>query len=132
MRAAQSAAFGGTDPYSGYNGDEDQGQMGSLSALMAIGLFQFDGGSSIDPRYDITAPVFDKVTIQLSSKYYSGKEFTITTKNQSPENVYIQSATWNGQPLNTCWLSHEDLVKGGVLELDLGPEPNKQWGTGNK
>ena len=132
VRAAQSAAFGGTDPYSGYNGDEDQGQMGSLSALMAIGLFQFDGGSGLDPRYDITAPVFDKVTIQLSSEYYSGKEFTILTKNQSPENVYIQSAMWNGQPLNTCWLSHKDLVQGGVLELDLGPEPNKEWGIGEE
>lgn len=129
VRAVQDAAFGGTDPYSGYNGDEDQGQMGSLSALMAIGLFQFDGGSGVDPRYDITAPVFDKVTIQLSSKYYSGNEFTITTKNQKPENVYIQSATFNGQPYGNCWLSHQDLVQGGTLELTLGPEPNKNWGV---
>lgn len=128
VRAVQDAAFGGTDPFSGYNGDEDQGQMGSLSALMAIGLFQFDGGSGVDPRYDITAPVFDKVTIRLSPKYYSGKEFTITTRNQSPENVYIQSATLNGQPHETCWLSHKDLVKGGTLELILGPEPNREWG----
>lgn len=132
VRAVQSAAFGGTDPYSGYNGDEDQGQMGSLSALMALGLFQFDGGSGIEPRYDITAPVFDKVTIQLSSKYYGGKTFTIIAKNQQPENVYIQSATWNGQPLETCWLSHKDLVQGGLLELDLGPEPNKEWGIGSE
>ena len=132
VRAVQDAAFGGTDPFSGYNGDEDQGQMGSLSALMAIGLFQFDGGSGMDPRYDITAPVFDKVTIRLSSDYYSGNEFTILTKNQHPDNVYIQSATFNGQPFETCWISHKDLVKGGVLELTVGPEPNKQWGTGKK
>ena len=130
VRAVQSAAFGGTDPYSGYNGDEDQGQMGALSALMAIGLFQFDGGSGLEPRYDITAPVFDKVTIQLSCEYYSGKTVTITTRNQAEGNVYIQSAKWNGKPLNTCWLAHKDLVQGGVLELTLGPKPNKQWGIG--
>ena len=129
VRAVQDAAFGGTDPFSGYNGDEDQGQMGSLSALMAIGLFQFDGGSGMDPRYDITAPVFDKVTIELSSEYYSGKEFTILTKNQDPENVYIQSATLNGTPHETCWISHAELVQGGELELTVGPKPNKQWGT---
>jgi len=130
VRAVQSAAYSGTDPRSGYNGDEDQGQMGAVSALMSIGLFQFDGGSGINPRYDITAPIFDKVTIQLSSKYYSGKTFTILTKNQKAENIYIQSAKWNGKPLNTCWLSHADLVQGGVLELDLGPNPNKNWGIG--
>ena len=85
------------DPYNGYNGDEDQGQMGAISALMAIGLFQFDGGSGLEPRYDITAPVFDKVTIQLSPEYYDGNTFTIIAENQEPENVYIQSAKWNGQ-----------------------------------
>ncbi|SMP73948.1 alpha-1,2-mannosidase, putative [Neorhodopirellula lusitana] len=128
VRAVQKATFSGSDPYSGYNGDEDQGQMGALSALMAIGLFQFDGGSGIDPKYDITAPIFDKVTLQLSSKYYGGSTVTIVTKNQAPDNVYIQSATWNGEPLNTCWISHNDLVQGGVLELTLGNEPNKSWG----
>ncbi|MCU0858611.1 MAG: GH92 family glycosyl hydrolase, partial [Pontiellaceae bacterium] len=130
VRAVQSANFSGTDPYSGYNGDEDQGQMGALSALMAIGLFQFDGGSGPDPRYDITAPVFDQVTLHLSPEYYGGKTVTIIARNQSPENVYIQSAAWNGQPCTVCWLSHKDLVQGGVLELDLGPTPNEAWGTG--
>ncbi|MBM4152263.1 MAG: glycoside hydrolase family 92 protein [Kiritimatiellaceae bacterium] len=128
VRAVQSANFSGIDPYSGYNGDEDQGQMGALSALMAIGLFQFDGGSGPDSRYDITAPVFDRVTIQLSPEYYSGKTFTIVARNQSPENVYIQSATWNGRPHTTCWLAHQELVQGGVLELQLGPTPNEAWG----
>ncbi len=96
--------------------------------LMAMGLFQFDGGSGVDPRYDITAPVFDKVTIRLSPKYYGGKTFTLVTKNQQADHVYIQSATWNGQPLRTCWLAHSDLIQGGTLELTLGAKPNKAWG----
>ncbi|TWT67395.1 GH92 family glycosyl hydrolase [Allorhodopirellula solitaria] len=130
VRAVQDAAFGGTDPYSGYNGDEDQGQMGSVSALMAMGLFQFDGGSGLDSSYDITAPVFDKVEIQLSEEYYGGNVLTIIAKNQAPENVYIQSATWDGKPLHSSLLPHSELIAGGVLELSLGPQPNKQWGTG--
>jgi len=131
VRAVQRDTFGGTDPYSGYNGDEDQGQMGALSALMTIGLFQFDGGSGLDSQYDITAPVFDKVTLALNPKYYPGKTFTIIAQNQAPENIYIQSARWNGRLLGTCWLAHQDLIQGGVLELDLGAEPNKQWGRSN-
>ena len=53
----------------------------------------------------------------------------MTTKNQGPKNVYIQSATWNGNPLNTCWLAHKNLVAGGTLELTLGAQPNKNWGV---
>lgn len=128
VRAVQQATFSGTDPNSGYNGDEDQGQMGALSALLSIGLFQFDGGSGLDSRYDITAPIFDKVVIQLSPEYFGGNSLTILAKNQAPENVYIQSATWNDKPLTTCWLAHAEITEGGTLELVLGSEPNEEWG----
>lgn len=129
VRAVLDAAFSGTDPYSGYNGDEDQGQMGAVSALMAMGLFQFDGGSGVNPQYEITAPVFDQVTIRLSPEYYGGNVFTIIANNQSEKNIYIQSATWKGEALNTCRLPHKELVKGGCLELNLGPVPNVEWGV---
>lgn len=129
VRAVQKQTFSGADPYNGYNGDEDQGQMGALSALMAMGLFQFDGGSGTHPEYDITAPVFDKVTIHLSDTYYNGNTFTIKTKNQGTDNVYIQSAKWNGKRYHSSLLPHDELVKGGVLELKLGSKPNKKWGV---
>jgi len=128
-RAVQEKVFAGTGPYAGYNGDEDQGQMGALSALLAMGLFQFDGGSSPDSAYDLTAPIFDDVTIHLSPEYYGGNTFRIVTRNNAPDHVYIQSATWNGEPLNRSLLPHSELVKGGTLILQLGPEPNKNWGT---
>lgn len=127
-RAVLAGVYSGTDPYHGYNGDEDQGQMGAVSALLALGLFQFDGGSGVNPQYDITAPVFDKVEIQLSAKYYGGKKLTIITKNQRPENVYIRSATWNGTPWNSSLLPHATLVQGGTLVLELDSEPHPEWG----
>jgi len=111
----------------GYPGDEDQGQMGSWYVMGAIGLFQMDGGASTKPVYEIASPLFEKTTIRLDDKYYSGKEFVILAKNTSKTNKYIQSATLNGKALNNFWIYHSELVKGGELVLEMGPEPNKDW-----
>ncbi len=75
---------------SGYGGDEDQEQAGGLAAMMAIGLFQMRG-AAIDPVYEITSPVFDKLTIALDDKYYPGKHFEISTENNTAANTYVQS-----------------------------------------
>lgn len=128
VRRIKRDVFGDITPYGGYNGDEDQGQMGALGVLMAIGLFDVQGGASVDPQYEITSPVFDEIAIQLDRNYYSGKKFVIRVRNNVPENMYIQSATLNGQPWNSFHFPHSEFVKGGVLELVLGPQPNKEWG----
>jgi predicted alpha-1,2-mannosidase len=122
-------AYSDITPYGGYYDDEDQGQMGALGVLMAIGLFEVDGGAAAEPTYEISSPIFDKVVIALNPTYYPGKTFTIITKNNSPDNMYIQAVKLNGKPLNTFYFSHSDFIKGGVLEIDLGAEPNKQWGN---
>jgi putative alpha-1,2-mannosidase len=129
VRAVSREAYGGTNPNIGYGGhDEDQGQMGGVSALMKIGLFSLRGTSSKDPVYEITTPEFDSVTIHLDPRYYPGKSFRIITHNNTPENLYIQSAQLNGKALHDCWFYHRDFAKGGTLELVLGPEPNPSWG----
>ncbi len=117
----------GTGPLDGYPGDEDQGQMGAWYVMSAMGLFQMDGGTGINPAYEIASPLFEKITIRLDPVYYPGKEFVIHSKNFSPENRYIQSATLNGKSLNKFWFSHAELVRGGKLVLEMGPEPNRQW-----
>ncbi|SMC78585.1 GH92 family glycosyl hydrolase [Pedobacter nyackensis] len=123
--------YGDTTPYGGYNGDEDQGQIGSLSVLMAMGLFDVEGGASVNPHYQITSPIFDKIVIQLDERYYPGKSFVIKTINNKPSSIYIQSAKLNGIPLNDFRFQHSTLAKGGVLEIKLGDTPNKNWGIGN-
>ncbi|MHC4906280.1 MAG: glycoside hydrolase domain-containing protein [Planctomycetota bacterium] len=129
VRRVSRQAYGGTNPNIGYGGhDDDQGQMGGVSALMKIGLFSLRGTSSKDPIYEITAPEFDEITITLDPEYYPGKTFTIKTYENSDENCYIQRAKLNGQPLDNCWFYHKDFAKGGLLELWLGPKPNKNWG----
>ncbi|QGY42566.1 glycoside hydrolase family 92 protein [Maribellus comscasis] len=116
-------------PYGGYKGDEDQGQMGALGVLMAIGLFEMDGGASANPIYEITSPIFKKIIIHLDSNYYPGKDFIIDTENNSDRNIYIQNAILNGKAWNKYWFSHEDFKNGGFLKLTLGSKPNKKWGV---
>ncbi|MBU3023796.1 GH92 family glycosyl hydrolase [Aestuariibacter sp. A3R04] len=110
-------------PEFGFNGDEDQGLMGSLSVLMKIGLFQIDGGASINPVYQIGSPIFDRIDIALSDDYYSGEHFVIETVNNSDENRYIQKAWLNGKPLDRFYLTHEEITSGGTLRLEMGPQP---------
>ena len=119
----------GTDPVNGYHGDEDQGQMGAWYVMSAMGLFQMDGGSSVEPVYEISSPIFEKITIQLDQNYYKGKEFIIEARNSSSKNRYIQSTTLNGKELSKFWFKHSELVKGGKLVLVMGPEPNKEWAS---
>jgi predicted alpha-1,2-mannosidase len=129
VRKVKERAYGGTTPDLGYGGhDEDQGQMGSVSVLMAMGLFSLQGNESIVPTYDITSPIFDKITIQLDSKYYTGKQFVITTYNNTAENTYIQSASLNGKAQQRFWFTHKEYARGGKLEIWLGNKPNESWG----
>ena len=95
---------------------------------MSIGLFNIIGTESQTPYYEITAPVFDKVTIKLDNNYYKGKEFVIKTYNNSKENCYIQEVKLNGEKLNNFWFYHDDFANGGELEIWLGDQPNKTWG----
>jgi putative alpha-1,2-mannosidase len=99
--------------------------MSAWFVLAASGIHQACPG---DPRYEIFSPLFDKVTMRLNPRYAKGKSFTIVARNNSPENIYIQSATLNGQPLNRCWISYQEITAGGTLELVLGPKPNPGWG----
>jgi putative alpha-1,2-mannosidase len=103
----------------GYSGDEDQGLMGSLNVLLKIGLFQMNGGTEENPEYQIGSPIFDKITIHLNPKYYSGKSFVIKANNNSAENVYVGKKTLNAMPLNTFSISQSEITNGGELILEM-------------
>jgi putative alpha-1,2-mannosidase len=129
VRRVKEQAYGGVTPDLGYGGhDEDQGQMGGVSALMAIGLFSLTGNEEATPTYDITSPIFDTITIQLNNRYYKGKQFVIRTHNNSAANCYIQRATLNGAVQQKVSFPHAAFANGGELEIWLGDQPNKNWG----
>lgn len=112
----------------GLVGNEDVGQMSAWYVLAASGIHPVAAGNT---RYEITSPVFRKINFRLDEKYATGKTFTIVAKNNSPKNIYIQSAKLNGKPYPYCFINHTDLMNGGVLELKMGSKPNKKWGSSN-
>jgi predicted alpha-1,2-mannosidase len=119
-------------PYTGWIGEEDEGQLSAHFVLLAMGLFEMDGGCAVRPYYDLSGPLFKQVILHLDPAYYPGGTFTIEARGNSEKNLYIQSATLNGRPLNEARLLHDDLVKGGKLVLRMGPAPNERWGQGKE
>lgn len=103
--------------------------MGSLSALMAIGLFEVTDGGHENPVYDITSPVFDEITIDLHEDYYEGDKFRIVTHCNSAANQYIRKDALDGERLDNAFFRHDEFADGGTLELWMGDKPNKNWGT---
>ena len=72
----------------------------------------------------ITSPVFEKANIFLDQRYATGKTFAIVAKNNSDQNIYIQSIKLNGQSLDRFWITHQEIIAGGILEMEMGPTPN--------
>ena len=62
--------------------------------------------------------MFKRVTIDTGAK-----PFIISAKNQSPDNLYVQSLTWNGQPFSGTEISYENMMEGGTLEFTMGSKP---------
>jgi predicted alpha-1,2-mannosidase len=109
----------------GLSGNEDCGQMSAWLVSSALGLYPVTPGSN---TWIAGSPWFDKAIVKLEN----GNTFTITANNQSPDNIYVQSATLNGSPQRKSWLSHEDIMKGGEWVVELGPEPGTQFGVGEE
>ena len=108
----------------GIVGNEDVGQMSAWYILASVGLHPECPGST---RYEILSPVFAKSEMKVV-KDKMQKTFTVVAKNNSPQNIYIQSAKLNGKPYEHCYLDYADIVAGGTLELVMGAEPNTNWG----
>jgi predicted alpha-1,2-mannosidase len=105
----------------GIPGDEDGGGMSAFVVFTSMGLYPVTPGL---PYYTITSPVFTRTTIHLQN----GKSFSVLAPGASRERKYIHGAKLNGQSLDTPFISHETIMQGGTLELDLGELPSKTWG----
>ena len=110
----------------GLCGNDDVGQMSAWYVLSALGLHPVSPVAGI---YLIGSPLFTRAALRLDPKYHRGKSFVVAAGNNSAQNIYIQSATLNGQPLTRAWLRHAEITDGGTLDLVMGPTPNKSWGA---
>ena len=121
--------FYGTDGIHGYGygQDEDQGQLGAWYVISSIGLFDVAGLANEQAKFALGSPQFDKITIRLNPKYYTGDHFIIETKNNSSTNRYVQQYVLNGETLHVPEIPFQTVVKGGKLEVEMGSEPKDQY-----
>lgn len=106
----------------GYPGDEDNGQSSAWYVFSALGFYPVTPAVG---QYAIGSPLFRNVRLTLPN----GKALEIEAENNSAENVYIQSVTFNGRPYERTWLDRRALQEGGMLRFVMGPQPNKAWGA---
>ena len=105
----------------GIPGDEDGGGMTAFVVLSAMGIYPVTPGI---PYYNITSPIFEKTEIKLKN----GRTFTVIAQGASKTKKYIQKAFINGQEIDAPYISHEQIMLGATLTLELGELPNKEWG----
>lgn len=108
----------------GICGDEDTGQMSAWYVFSSMGFYPMNPASQ---KYDIGSPLFDEVVMKLEN----GLTFTVTATNLSKENIYIQSAKLNGNPLGHSFINYDDIIKVGKLEFEMGNKPELKWGKIN-
>ena len=106
------------DEPGGLSGNDDAGQMSAWQAFGMMGFYPVCPGT---PIYILGTPAFDRIRLG---------RFELEAAGASDENIYIQSATWNGQPYDRAYITHDMISGGGRLVLTMGPRPNKQWGCG--
>lgn len=110
-----------TDKPDGLSGNEDVGQMSSWYIFSALGFYPVNPSNGV---YVFGSPVIDEATIALPG----GKSFRVVVKNNSAANKYIQKITLNGKPYTKSFITHQDIVRSGVLQLEMGPKPSTRWG----
>jgi len=71
------------------------------------------------------SPLFDKATVHLEN----GKSFSVEAIGNSDENMYIQSVELNGKKHDSSFISHEEIMRGGILRIRMGNKPNYDFGN---
>lgn len=101
----------------GLDGDDDCGQMSAWLLFTAMGFYPVNPASG---DYMIGSPMYRRVQLKLSN----GRSFRVETENNSATNVYIQSATLNGQPLVVPVITWEQIQSGATVHFVMGPRPS--------
>ena len=104
----------------GLCGNEDCGQMSAWLVFSAMGFYPVDPISGL---YEIGTPLFEEVKMQLAN----GKCFTVKAPGASAERIYVQSVKLNGAPYDKSYITHEQIMSGATLELEMGAEPGPVW-----
>jgi predicted alpha-1,2-mannosidase len=107
----------------GVPGNDDCGQLSSWFVFAALGFYPVNAATGV---YVLGSPLVNRVRIHNPA---TGTTFAIVAENNSPDNVYIQSATLNGKALTRSWITHAKIVAGGELRFRMSSKPNKEWAS---
>lgn len=89
--------------------------MSAWYVMSALGIYQVCPGI---PIYALGRPMVNRARVAVENG-----TFEIVATNNSPANRYVQKALLNGKLLESPFITHDDIVKGGKLEFVMGPEP---------
>ena len=110
------------DKPDGLSGNEDCGQMSAWYIFSSIGFYPANPANG---AFIFGSPLFDEITIKLPDN----RRFTIKAMNNNEKNIYIQSVKLNGKTHTHSFLTYKEIMQGGYLEFEMGPQPNKQFGA---
>ena len=104
-------------PY-GHCGNEDCGQMSSWYVLSSMGFYPVNPATGV---FTIGAPLWERANIYL----HNNREFVVVATGNTYEKKYVESVTLNGKPLERPWITHQEIMNGGVLRFTMTETPNK-------
>ena len=96
----------------GLCGNEDCGQMSAWYVFSAMGFYPVD---PVSGRYELGTPLYPEVKLHLAD----GKTFTVRANGVSRENCYVKSVKLNGVPYDKTYITHEQILSGGVMEIEM-------------
>lgn len=110
----------------GVPGNDDCGQLACWFVFAALGFYPVNAANGV---YVLGSPLIQRAVI---NNRHQKTKFVIVAENNSEENLYIQQAWLNGKEWSRSWITHRQIVAGGELRLQMGPKPNKLWGSALK
>mgnify|MGYP002624513293 FL=1 len=101
----------------GLPGNDDTGALSCWLLYSMMGFYPHCPG---DMTYALVSPVFSKIEITLNQEYYPGEKLIISAPNaQGDDYIFIDKIKWNNQQVNSFFINHHELVKGGELNFKL-------------
>lgn len=98
----------------GLDGNDDGGTLSAWYVFSALGFYPVAGTD----LYWHGSPNIERAEVNLGN----GKTLTVIAKNQSPENIYVQNFTVNGQAVESPSFAHSLIAEGGTMVFTMGPD----------
>ena len=105
----------------GLGGNDDCGQMSAWYLFSVLGFYPVCPGTD---QYVLGAPYLPYMKVNLPN----GKTLEIKAPEVSDTNRYVKSLKINGRSYDKTYITHADLMEGGVWEYKMGSTPDKRRG----